>query len=147
MDVDAFWEKVDRRGPDECWPWLGTHATNGYGRAWIDHRRRAPAHRIAYELVRDPIPAGLSLDHLCRNRDCVNPAHLEPVTNRENVLRGVGHTAVNAAKTACKRGHPFDEANTYRAKGHRYCRTCMTARLHVRHVARSLLRKQLREAR
>lgn len=88
-----FWAKVDRRGEVECWPWLGALMGRdvadggGYGYFW----RRAGscyAHRIAYELSAGPIPAGLFIDHLCRNRQCVNPAHLEPVTNGENQRRG-----------------------------------------------------------
>jgi hypothetical protein len=76
------------------------------------------------ELFVGPIPEGLVIDHLCRNRGCINPTHMEPVTNAENVLRGEGPTAVNARKTHCKRGHPFDDVNTYvYAKG-RACRMC-----------------------
>jgi hypothetical protein len=89
--------------------------------------RQRPAHRIAYELVVAPVPAELDLDHLCRVRRCVNPAHVEPATRQVNLLRGVGHPAVNAAKTHCPKGHPFDDANTYHWEGHRQCRACRFA--------------------
>lgn len=118
--------RTDRSG--DCWEWLGPKR-RGYGR--IQHEGRGQrVHRVAYELVHGPIPEGLVIDHLCRNRGCVNPAHLEPVTAGENVLRGEGISAVNARKTHCKRGHLFDEANTWISrKGRRHCRTCSRLRM------------------
>jgi hypothetical protein len=83
------------------------------------------AHRLVYEKLVGPIPDGVELDHVCRRRLCVNPAHLDPVTHRINVLRGTSFSAVNAAKTASSKGHPLDEKNTYRMKdGGRSCRAC-----------------------
>jgi hypothetical protein len=119
------------RGPGECWPWLAGTTGGGYG--YIvkggKHGKMLGAHRVAYELTVGPIPPGLCIDHLCRNRACVNPAHLEPVTMQTNLLRGETAAAANAAKTACKRGHPFDEANTGRQDGgYRECRTCRRTR-------------------
>src|ERR1017187_5210266 len=85
--ADRFWPKVDRRGPEECWPWLASKQNMGYGQVRAEtERTMILAHRVAYELLIGPIPLGLTLDHLCRNRGCVNPTHLEPVTLRENTL-------------------------------------------------------------
>ena len=86
------------------------------------------AHRVVYEILVGPIPVGLELDHLCRNRACVNPDHLEPVTTRTNLLRGYSPWACRARQTHCKRGHEFTPENTYgTGDGRRYCRTCRRA--------------------
>ena len=131
--ADRLWEKVDRSGgPAACWPWTGTTANDGYGLISLGRKAegsRVP-HRVAWELTNGPIPdEGLTLDHLCRNHSCCNPVHLEPVTIRENNLRGDGFAAQNARKTHCLQGHPYDEANTYRTRaGSRQCRLCSRLR-------------------
>lgn len=127
-----FWAKVDRRGPGECWPWRAYISPSGYGRFRVHSRRTVwQAHRWAYEPMVGPIPPGLYIDHLCRNRACVNPAHMECVTNGENVLRGVGLAAENARKTHCWRGHQLSGRNlTSNRAGARVCVEC--ARLNSR---------------
>jgi hypothetical protein len=113
--AQRFWEKVDVSGV--CWEWTGAR-TNGYGYfKRVGTTRRA--HRIAYEHLVGPVPDGLVLDHLCRNRGCVNPDHLEPVTSRENLRRGSGIAGRHARSDLCPRGHE------YRFQcGRRYCPAC-----------------------
>lgn len=129
---------------DGCWIWQGQVAGSGYGQVGF---RRGPgdanrysvmAHRVSYMLHVGPIPEDLVLDHLCRVRTCVNPAHLEPVTNRENILRGEGPTAHHARMTHCGNGHALEGANLYvkPGRGDRACLTCKriddTERLRIR---------------
>lgn len=103
-----------------CHVWSRSKNPLGYGR--VGGRL---AHRLTYEAAKGPIPRGLVLDHLCRNPSCCNPDHLEPVTQRENIMRGLGLAAVNASRVVCVHGHPFDGANTYRPpRGSRECKTC-----------------------
>jgi hypothetical protein len=120
-----FWSKVEKR-PDGCWIWQASGTQNGYGQFWADNRL-VLAHRRAYETMVGPIPAGMTLDHLCRTTRCVNPDHLEPVTHRENCLRGQSIVAKEARRTHCNRGHAFIPENIYwRADGTRRCRTCVS---------------------
>lgn len=125
--IDRFIKKVDFDGPDGCWLWTATvnrHPNQGYGTIWSGNRMVA-AHRVAWELSVGPIPEGTTIDHLCRVRSCVNPDHLEPVTNRENILRGTNPAAANAQKTHCIDGHPLDGPNGHTtAQGKRQCRIC-----------------------
>ena len=129
--MQRFWDKVDRRGPDECWDWTAYRMKRGYGWFRMDGRMFL-AHRVAYEMEIGPILKELELDHLCRNTSCVNPSHLEQVTHLENVRRGDAgkHRAMfELAKTHCPYGHPYDEGNTYyRPQGSRECRKCMLNR-------------------
>lgn len=123
-EVDLWARIIPTEG---CWHWIGYidhRSSSGYGRVFWDGKLRF-AHRVVYELLRSPIPDGLTIDHLCRNRSCVNPDHMEPVTNRENGLRGVGACAQHARQTHCKRGHPLSGRNLYlRTNGQRGCRAC-----------------------
>jgi Flp pilus assembly pilin Flp len=113
---------VDRSG--DHWLWRGSLATKGYGRLRLDGVK-VLAHRASYEAYVGPIPEGLTIDHLCRVRACVKPAHLEAVTMRENVLRGIGPAAIHARQTHCKRGHLLAGEHVYQSpEGHRRCRTC-----------------------
>lgn len=129
-----LWQKINKRGPDECWPW--TASTNryaktrgqGYGKISTGgrHRRIVSAHRLVYELEVGPIPDGMHVDHMCGNSLCCNPRHLQAVTPWFNNARSASPTADNIGKTHCPQGHEYTPKNTgYRkGKGYRYCRTC-----------------------
>ncbi len=125
-----FWAKVEKTGT--CWMWTGSAGGGDiqrpYGQFSVNGRL-VKAHRFSYELHRGPIPDGLVLDHLCRNTRCVNPAHLEPVTFRENVLRGQGAPAQHARKTHCKWGHELTIDNLAPGRSWRVCRICKENRL------------------
>jgi len=124
--------------PNGCWVWPKS-LRRGYGQYWLNGQARS-AHRTVYELLIGPIREGLQLDHLCRVRNCVNPDHLEQVTNAENARRG--NTGIHCRdKTECPRGHSYDEANTYvNPSGSRECRACRRAQRKWSRVTRS--RKQ-----
>lgn len=116
--------KIDFTGP--CWLWTASKTGNGYGKIWwTAEQRLVPAHRVVYELLVGPIPDGMELDHLCRTPACVNPEHLEPVSHRINMLRGLTVVALHAAKTTWPRGHEYDAVIP--KSGKRYCRTCDNA--------------------
>lgn len=115
--------QVAERADGECWRWPGAHGGTGYAHVRIGDRVHRVS-RVAYSLRFGPIAEGLELDHLCQNKWCWNPAHLEPVTRSENVLRG-DNPGGNSNKEFCKRGHPFDASNTRIDKdGKRICRAC-----------------------
>lgn len=119
-------EKLHNDTP--CWEWTGWLTPKGYGQI-TRTKKTMLVHRYVYELAIGDIPKGLQLDHLCRNRKCCNPAHLEPVTPKENCMRGEGIPAINAAKTSCPHGHEYTAENTVRAKdGRRICRACHNKR-------------------
>lgn len=112
-----------------CKVFEGSIVDSGYGRIYGGGRHKYRlAHRVAWEAANGPIPEGMQIDHLCRNRACVNPDHLEPVTSRINTLRGVSPAAKNVHKTHCLRGHPLSGENLYvDRKGKRSCRVCKRA--------------------
>lgn len=119
--------------PDGCWEWHGVRSL-GYGHISVMENGRPvkrKVHRVAYKLVVGPIPEGMHLDHLCRNPPCYNPKHLEAVTARTNILRGIGVAPRNAAKTHCKHGHEFTAENIKwqhkNGKNYRTCRACRNA--------------------
>ncbi len=126
--------KIERITETGCWIWIGSLGHHGYARFSLDDKTRL-VHRVIYELLVGPIPEGMHLDHLCRVRCCVNPAHLEAVTCRENLMRGETPARRNAEKTHCVNGHLLDEKNTYRPPSRpekRQCRACVSIRLKVR---------------
>lgn len=127
---ERIWSKL-KLADSGCWEWQGSLSPDGYGLTTFGRKVRTSVHRAVYQAMRGPIPDNLVCDHLCRNRRCANPDHIEPVTNAENLRRGEGGlvvraiAAANAAKTHCKRGHPLSGDNLrlpYR--GNRMCRTC-----------------------
>lgn len=132
-DVRRFWDRVDVGLPQACWLWPGAKDRCGYGSFSIQNRSHS-THRIAFVLTNGHISQEQVLDHLCRNRACINPAHLEPVTARENVLRSPNSVAaINASKTHCKHGHEFTPENTISELNdngfpRRRCRTCRRIR-------------------
>lgn len=123
ISATKFMEKVSK-DPTGCWLWTGSLDTPGYGTVGSDSRKWL-AHRVAYRLFVGPIPDGLTIDHLCRVRHCVNPDHLEPVTNAENIRRGMSPSAINARKTHCTHGHEFTPENTRITPQGRKCRICV----------------------
>lgn len=124
-------EKIDVRGPDECWLWLGRCAGR-YPVFWLDGAPRK-AHRVMYELEVGPIPEGPTVDHVCHNKLCLNPWHLEAVTLQVNCQRR------SARITHCPAGHPYSPENTYLYGGRRDCRECRAERV-VRHRERARTR-------
>lgn len=122
--IDTVWTRVRVAGPDECWPWKMSIGSHGYGQAsWsIGEGRSAgtTAHRVAWVAANGPIPDDLTVDHLCHNRLCCNPAHMQLLSLVDNAKRNR-----NSQKTECPRGHAYDDENTYITRlGHRRCREC-----------------------
>lgn len=136
--IERFWIKVSRGSESDCWEWRAARSRSGYGLFRVGGAGTSPvnAYLVAYEIMVGAIPDGAFLDHLCRNRLCVNPSHLEPVTPRVNTLRGVGPTARNAARTHCHRGHAFTPENTIVHPLGRNCRECRRVAERGRRAAR-----------
>jgi len=133
--IVRFWQKVEIQD-NGCWEWMGNINWKGYGGLRFNGRW-VKAHRFAYELLVGPIPEDLQIDYLCRNRRCVNPAHMELVTTQENTRRGIHR---NSVKTHCSHGHPFDLFNTYFQRNKegvicRVCRACHRERARKRYLA------------
>lgn len=111
-----------------CWIWMASHYRDGYGCINFNGKNCA-AHRATWTIINGPIPEDRQLDHLCRVRSCVNPNHLELVTQKENILRGTSRSAINAVKTQCPNGHSFTPDNTYSQHiGRRIQRSCKICR-------------------
>lgn len=124
---EIIMQKVVQIPEAGCWIWEGLSYPGGYGMVYGGNKNYR-AHRITYEMFKGPIPAGLQIDHLCRVPACVNPHHLEAVTNQVNSLRGIGPTAINKKKSHCPRGHAFIPENTKISRaGTRCCRICANA--------------------
>jgi len=119
--TDVFGRMTDKfTVGDGCWEWTGAKTGAGYGKV-LTFRSIRVAHRVLYELLVGPVPKGMELDHLCQNKGCLNPGHLEPVTHKENIGRAI-------RKTHCIRGHQLTPANTYTYAYGRYCRLCQAVR-------------------
>ena len=121
---ERLWRHISPEPNTGCWLWAGHCCPKGYGKVGLNGKT-ARAHRVAYEAYIGAIPKGLTLDHLCRVRCCVNPNHLEPVTHKENVLRGESPSARHARLTHCPQGHPYSGKNLLFSSGSRRCRICL----------------------
>jgi hypothetical protein len=122
-----LWVDQQQQG---CWVWKGAVLANGYGKVTVDYKTKL-VHRFLYEAMVGPIPFRYQIDHLCKNRLCVNPAHLEAVPARVNNARSTSPSSQNAAKTHCKHGHEFTPENIYvpaKRPNRRYCRACLKGR-------------------
>jgi hypothetical protein len=119
--------KIQRDEATGCWNWTGGHHPDGYGLISV-HDKTRPAHRVSFELYREPIPEKMQIHHICRNKRCVNPNHLSFHTCREHLLLDDTLAAANTAKTHCPKGHPYFGENLYVSPcGDRHCRTCKRA--------------------
>lgn len=133
--IKRFWAKVEVHHPAACWHWLGGRNDGGYGQLMLNSGKYA-AHRVAYTLLVGPVPPHLTIDHLCRNRLCVNPDHLRIASMYDNVMAAYGPPARNRRKTHCKYGHPFTPENTYvESSGGRDCLTCKRIRRRKAYLA------------
>jgi hypothetical protein len=132
MDLpDRLAEKISPEPMSGCWLWTASiKRKDGYGRFRWDGKMKL-AHRVVWSLLRSQIPGGLTIDHLCRNHACVNPDHMEVVTLKENLMRGIGPSAVHARKTHCIHGHELIGGNLFPnlwRRGKRHCIACTNRR-------------------
>jgi len=118
--TDRFWSKISKDPGTDCWNWTGALNSRGYGQ-WGVNKVSKSTHRLAYEALVGPIPDGLTIDHLCRNKRCCNPAHLEPVT------QAVNNERAKAVILRCPAGHAYTRANTVLKRGRRSCRECFNS--------------------
>lgn len=143
-DERRLWAKIEKT--DGCWLWTAGKTPAGYGKFWLSGATEL-AHRIVYIALVGTVPYNLTLDHTCRVRHCVNPDHLDPVTQQENTLRSpIAPAAINAKKTHCLKGHPYSAANTHIANGRRreerQCRECSRIRTLARQRANGAVPRQ-----
>lgn len=140
--AERFWQKVDKRGPDDCWPWTASLDSKGYGQIYSGHgNKNMQGHSASMLIHGHKLPAGKEWDHICKDRTCVNPAHLRAVTHRENCgIYSDSPWGKNTRKEKCSKGHPFTDDNIaviYRAQqkprpdgskrsGKVRCRVCLT---------------------
>lgn len=124
---DTIRLEVDTRDRTECWNWERHISPEGYGRVYVN-KRMMLVHRYTYTIDKGPIPEGLDIDHLCRNRACYNPNHLEAVTRSVNLSRSPLMGRAQSAKTHCPHGHEYSEENTTHRNGRRHCRSCAKSR-------------------
>ena len=144
--ADLYLSLIPDRDPEKCWVWPLDRGAR-YSRVSIGNRQMK-AHRLIYDALVGPIPDRLTLDHLCRNTHCVNPAHLEPVTEKVNILRGAGPPALNARKTHCNHGHPLTGENLRpHADGKRRCRACQKVAWQLKNTRRREATRQARLSR
>jgi 5-methylcytosine-specific restriction endonuclease McrA len=148
--IERLWKLIDKDGPlppehpelGPCWIWTGLKGSakrGAYGQVFWEGKQQ-PAARVVYRLCVGSIPPRYQVDHLCRVHLCVSPAHLEAVTQAENIRRGRSLSTVHALRTSCPKGHPYDEANTYRdAKGGRRCRACSRDRMRLIYMPPELI--------
>ena len=138
-EADYFWAKVEKT--EGCWIWRSYVRRDGYGNFNGDRAYSRLAHRVALRLSGADVPRDRQVDHLCRNRLCVRPDHLEVVDRRTNILRGNSPAARAALKVKCVRGHPFNESNTMRVAKGRRCRICDNERQRAKNAALGRVRR------